>query len=81
MAEWPREIRPEDRVTYLVNARTEVLNQHHDGEIHVVNGVFSAYRKSLLLGEFDTTDEALKAIRDDMVVESAIRQAWEDLAT
>jgi hypothetical protein len=35
----------------------------------------------LLIGEFETASEALKALTDHLVVKTAIQQAWEDVAT
>lgn len=81
MADWPRSIKPEDRIKYLINARAEVLEMAIDGRLEVVKGVYSAYRGDKLIGEFDTFEEGTKAIRDDMVVERAVQQAWEDVAT
>lgn len=81
MADWPREIKPEDRIRYLVMAREEILRHGVKGQIRSQGGVFMAMVGDHLVGEFDTIGDAEKALIDYEVVTGAVQQAWEDLAS
>ncbi len=106
MADWPRAIKPEDRIKYLVEAREQFRESvnwmmgggEFDGEVMAVtereeklwverdNGVFRAMYASnstpeFLVGEFDRSYDARKALTDHVVVIWAVTQAWEDVAS
>ena len=105
MISWPRTIKPEDRIKYLVQARhdfkdTASWKRDSDGSlvcvtveseflsVTPVNGSYQAHYSHLsdmeeefLVGEYDTAQEAKKALTDHTVVIWASRQAWEDVAT
>lgn len=95
MANWPREIKPEDRVKYLIQARADLnIEWGADGLAGVtdrderlwVAGQYEAWYATdhspeFLVGEYDDVRTAKKALHDHVVVVWAVAQAWEDVAT
>lgn len=101
MADWPRAIKPEDRVKYLIQARADLSIEWDEyglagvedeervwididlgREEDTFRAMYATDRSpEILIGEFSSPKEAKKALHDHLVLQRAVAQAWEDVAS